>query len=108
MISNKNIKIIEKILSNFIFSTLFFVLIFTRSFFGLKLFGFRLGELFVAFGLVLLVLSSFLYFFNKNIFKNFPYKSFYLFLIFFMISLFVNNGSILSTYTYKSSSFINL
>ena len=46
MISNKNIKIIEKILSNFIFTTLSFVLSFTRSFFGLELFGFRLGELF--------------------------------------------------------------
>ena len=106
MISNKNIKIIEKILSNFIFSILFFVLIFTRSFFGLEIFGFRLGELFVAFGLVLLVLSLFLYFLNKNIFKNFPHKSFYIFLISFMISLFINNGSIFSTYTYKSSSFI--
>ena len=99
-------KIIQKLLSNIIFFTLILTLIFTRSFFGLTIFGFRLGELFVAFGLLLLIFSSILRIINKNTFQYFPYKSFHLFLIFFIFSLFLNDGSLFSTYTFKSSSFI--
>ena len=106
MINNKNTNLFQKLSNNIILLTLIFTLIFTRSFFGLIIFGFRLGELFVGFGIFLIIFNSFLYLTNRNIFKNFPYKSFYFFILFFITSLFFNGGSLLTLYTYKSSSFI--
>lgn len=106
MVNKVDIKFFQKIIVNTIFYILILTLIFTRSFFGIKVFGFRLGELFVAFGLVLLIFFLFLNFLNRNTFRAFPYKSFYLFFIVFGVTFFLNKGSIFSTYTYKSSSFI--
>jgi hypothetical protein len=106
MVNEINIRFFQKIMVNIIFYVLIFTLIFTRSFFGLKVFGFRLGELFVAFGLVLLIFFLFLNFINRNTFRAFHYKSFYLFFIVFGATFLLNKGSIFSTYTYKSSSFI--
>ena len=106
MVNDINIKFFQKIMVNIIFYVLILTLISTRSFFGLTVFGFRLGELFVAFGLVLLIFFLFLNFINRNTFRAFPYKSFYLFFIVFGATFLLNKGSIFSTYTYKSSSFI--
>ena len=78
-------------------------MVFTRSFMGLYFFGFRLGELVVAFGLILILLNLFR--FNLIDFKKISYLLFSLILSFF-ISLFVNGGNILDTYTFKSSSYI--
>ena len=51
----KNNYLFEKIFTNLVFFLILMTMIFTRSFMGIKLFGFRLGELIVGFGLVLLI-----------------------------------------------------
>ena len=92
-------------------STLFTILVFyflvayfNRSFVGIMIFGFRLGEFIVLFGLLL----SLFFFISGNIgFKNNKILLFYrLIILSFLISLFLNNGSFVSIYTYKSSSYI--
>ena len=81
----------------------FLVAYFNRSFVGIMIFGFRLGEFIVLFGLLL----SLFFFISGNIgFKNNKILLFYrLIILSFLISLFLNNGSFVS-YTYKSSSYI--
>jgi len=92
-------------------STLFTILVFyflvayfNRSFVGIMTLGFRLGEFIVLFGLLL----SLFFFISGNIgFKNNKILLFYrLIILSFLISLFLNNGSFVSIYTYKSSSYI--
>jgi len=92
-------------------STLFTILVFyflvayfNRSFVGIMILGFRLGEFIVLFGLLL----SLFFFISGNIgFKNNKILLFYrLIILSFLISLFLNNGSFVSSYTYKSSSYI--
>lgn len=92
-------------------STLFTILVFyflvayfNRSLVGIMIFDFRLGEFIVLFGLLL----SLFFFISGNIgFKNNKILLFYrLIILSFLISLFLNNGSFVSSYTYKSSSYI--
>mgnify|MGYP001157168193 FL=1 len=89
---------------------LFLYLIFGRSFSGVSIFGFRVGELLIAMNL----LFSFLFFpygYLKKYEKFFIFdkKIFFiskLFLFSFLISLFSTGGSLINTYTYRSSSII--
>lgn len=99
----KNYKHTNTILNILFIGALSFVMVFTRSFMGLYFLGFRLGELVVAFGLILILFNLFR--FNSIEFKKTYYLLFSLTLS-FLISLFVNGGSLLDTYTYKSSSYI--
>ena len=95
---------------NFIYSFLIILLmIFGRNFTGLYLFNFRIGELIIGF----LLLSSTLIFIKycfrlKDLRKKESYLHalFFIILISFIVSLFVNNGSVFSLYTYKASSYI--
>ena len=89
---------------------LFLYLIFGRSFSGVSIFGFRVGELLIAMNL----LFSFLFFpygYLKKYEKFFIFdnKIFFiskLFLLSFLISIFSTGGSFINTYTYRSSSII--
>ena len=99
----KNYKHTNTILNILFIGALSFVMVFTRSFMGLYFLGFRLGELVVAFGLILILFNLFR--FNSIEFKKTYYLLFSLILS-LLISLFVNGGSLLDTYTYKSSSYI--
>lgn len=76
--------------------------IFTRSFVGLEIQNFRIGEILVAIGL----LSSpyVLYEFIKN--KNIKSPRFIAILLYlnFILLIFFNNSSLIETYTYKASS----
>ena len=56
-----------KILSHVSFATFLLLLIFTRSFAGVYIFGYRIGEYLVAFGLL-----SFVFFVFKPKFQDFP------------------------------------
>ena len=95
-----------KILNNSIFISLFLSMVFTRSFYGLKIFGFRLGELAVGFGLLLIIIFCISKIIKKNFFSDFPAAPFYIVLITFLCSLLLNKGSLFSQYTFKSSSFL--
>lgn len=87
---------------------LFLIMLFNRSFVGLYIFSFRLGELLTGVGLIfsiifLLIPKKYLeeFYFNKLQF----YSQKLIFISFFVVS-FVNEGNFLSEYTYKSSSYI--
>ena len=96
----------QTLVSNIFFAFIVLTMIFTRSLMGFKLFGFRLGELIVGFGIVLVLSFIIMFIFKNNYLDFFPYKYFFLFLFSFLLSLFMNQGSLLSLYTYKSSSYL--
>ncbi len=102
----KNKYLFDKLFNNLVFFLILMTMIFTRSLMGIKIFGFRLGELIVGFGLVLLILFVILNVIKKFKLNFFPYEYFYLVLFSFTFSLLINNGNILSLYTFKSSSFL--
>lgn len=106
MVINSFKDVLIKILNNLIFISLFLSMVFTRSFYGLKIFGFRLGELTVGFGLLLIIVFCILLIFKKSNFSDFPNTAFYLVFLTFLFSLLLNGGSLFSQYTFKSSSFL--
>ena len=84
---------------------IFFFLLFSRSFMGIYILRFRIGEYVVLFGLLL----SFYY--SYKIFKgNFVDKKIqinYIFIILsFFLSFLISSSSLIETYTFKSSSYI--
>ena len=101
---------ISKSVSNLYFIILFFYLIFGRTFSGIGLFGFRIGEILIA---VCLLFSIFYFPIGKlKVFENnfvFDKKIFILsklFFVSFLFTMFLTNGSFTNTYTYRSSSII--
>ncbi len=89
----------------------FFVLtfLFTRSFIGISIFGLRVGELSMAASLLALffyITYSLLYLNDDNSLPKELNFINLLMIISFVILVIVNNGSFISTYTYKSSSYI--
>ena len=98
-----------KIIAFFVFSFFLFVFLFSRSFVGISVLGFRIGELSMLFSI--LSMAFFIYLnYKSNIYREYVEKRFVLTNIFFLFSFFVvtitNQGSFLSTYTFKSSSYI--
>ena len=94
-------------LSNLIWVFTLSLIMFTRSFVGISFFGFRIGELMVGFGLLVLFISSILtYYYKNSIFDIFPWKYFLALIISFSISLIFSQGTVLSLYTFKSSSYL--
>ena len=93
-----------KILSHLSFATFLLLLIFTRSFAGVYIFGYRIGEYLVAFGLL-----SFVFFVFKPKFQDFPKEIItwvrILFLSFLIVN-FVTYTDIFSRFTFKNSSFV--
>ena len=100
-------KLSVKIISNFIFFATILIIIFTRSFVGLKIFGYRLGELMAGFGLfaTIIFITYILAFQNKK-FKFFPTSSYIVLISIFLLTVFISSGNFLNLYTYKSSSFL--
>ncbi len=101
----KNKTYIE-VFNNLVFFLILATMTFTRSLMGLNVFGFRLGELIVGFGLLLIVIFMILKVFKVFDLIFFPYKYLLLVLTSFLLSLFINKGNIFSLYTFKSSSFL--
>ena len=89
---------------------LFLYLIFGRSFSGVGIFGFRIGELLIATNLLFSVLFfPYGYLSKYQKFFIFDKKIFLIskvFLLSFLISLFTLGGSLITPYTYRSSSII--
>lgn len=98
----------NKLFKYLVFSFFVLVFVFARSFMGIYIFGFRIGELAMGFSLLIFIFSM-ATFYSSNIFNNSNKKIF--FITFFLISItFIvnvfNNGNSISTYTFRSSSYI--
>ena len=91
-----------------IFIFIIFILIFARSFVGIYIFGFRIGEYLVVGSLVLTILALTAYLFNQDVFGKLikVVRIHFLLVLSFIAIMFLTNSSFLSTYTYKSSSYI--
>ena len=92
------------IISAYIFLMFFFV----RSFMGIYIYKFRVGEYLILFSLLIFL---FILLFNKRIisFEVFDKKLFYiqmLIFISFLISVSYSNSNLTETYSFKSSSYI--
>tara|TARA_B100000029_G_scaffold511546_2_gene605862 strand:- start:1031 stop:2398 length:1368 start_codon:yes stop_codon:yes gene_type:complete len=83
-------------------------LIFSRSFLGLYLFNFRIGEYLIAFSLLLFI-GTLIAFVRSDLFMKFPKETkfiLYSFFIYFFINALLSNSSFFDPYTYKTSSYI--
>jgi len=85
---------------------LIMLMVFSRSLTGLYLFGFRLGELIIGFGIFLSIFMVFNFFINKKNKHKLLNKYYLVLLMLFLLSLFVNRGDLNSLYSFKSSSYI--
>lgn len=81
----------------------FSILLFSRSFVGIKISSFRLGELLVLISLLLLI---FLLFFKNTLFLKKIKLNIVLIIISFLITSYLNEADYLLPYTFKSSSYI--
>ncbi len=109
----KTIQILKNEKLNSILQILFFgffgcVILFNRSFVGLYIFGFRLGEILTGVGLLISLIFLILpkKYLSNFYFNNFQYYGSKLIVLSFFLINIINNGSFTSTYTYKSSSYI--
>ena len=100
---------INRIIGLLYFANLSLYMLFGRTYSGLYISSFRIGELIIGFFLLLnlLILILPIKYLESNI--NFNSKIIYtykLIIVSFFVILFLNNGSITDVYSYKSSSYI--
>ena len=100
----KILKLSSILVSIFLLLTFTFV----RSFMGIFIFGYRLGELVIGGSLLLsfVFLLYYLFFDKENIINKQIYYCHLLIIISFFVSLFIGGGELNSSYTYKASSYI--
>ena len=103
---NKKFKNLNLFITNSIFAFSILIMIFTRSFVGIRFFGFRLGELMVGFGLLIILIFLISQIFLSKKFEFFPTNYYLLLLVSFFVSLFINKGDLFNLYTFKSSSYL--
>ena len=92
----------KNLLILFVYSGLLLLATFTRSFVGLKILNFRIGEGLVAIGLISSLYVFYEFFKNKNI-QSPNFIAILLYLNFALL-IFFNNSSLINTYIYKASS----
>jgi hypothetical protein len=107
-LKNKDYKNLNSLIQFLFFIPFMSVMLFNRSFIGLYIFGFRLGELLTGLGLFIAIIFLIL---PKNklndfYFNNVQFYTLKLIILSFIVVNFLNNGSFFNTYTYKSSSYI--
>lgn len=105
MLQNKIPQLIL-IISKFFLLFVLISSIFTRSFLGIYIFEFRLGEYVVALGLFFLFVILFLYPKYKSVFGDNLINSYFLIVFLFFVNLIIDSSSPISTYIFKSSSYI--
>lgn len=83
------------------------VFIFSRTFMGIYIFGFRVGEIMMGVSLLFFVISI-IFFRNEviNLFDKNLYITTIFIILIFVINVIYSNSSFINTYTYKSSSYI--
>ena len=86
------------------------LLLFTRPFVGLSIFGYRLGELLIVFGFLISIFSTFVLLYKplRTMFElsNASQLIFSAILISFYVSTFLYDTNLFASYTYKMSSYI--
>lgn len=103
MISNRTFQQIVKFIT---VSTLFLISIFSRSFIGIYIFGYRIGEYLVLFAFLVSIILIIKYQYFKTLISSNLYV-FHIFLILnFIVSLFFYQANFTDTYIFKSSSYI--
>ena len=98
-------KKVFSLITNIFLFFIFFAFIFSRSFVGIYIFDFRIGELIVGLTLIIFIYSLIFDFQNNRLKvfdKNFR-KIFILIFFSFLLNAFYSNSNFFSTYTYKSS-----
>ena len=98
---------ISKFLIGIYFMLLYLIFIFSRSFLGIYIFGFRIGEYLVAFSVFCTFFT--LIYFKKNILSLSDkkiLKIFWLMILYFLLSTFFRRESFLNPELYKHSSFL--
>lgn len=95
-----------KVIQNLVFLFMLSTLVFGRSFMGLYIFNFRVGELLIGLSLIssLLLLIDFSNF--QNILGSKAINFHILIFFSFLLSQLINQGNFLNEYTYKSSSYL--
>ncbi len=94
---------IKNIISPLILISIFLSMVFTRSFVGLEILGFRLGEFVVLTGYLLLIFIC-LKFYQEDFNNN--YLIFILIFTYFVLQLIFTKADLLNSYTFKAGSFI--
>jgi len=94
---------IKNIISPLILISIFLSMVFTRSFVGLEILGFRLGEFVVLTGYLLLIFNC-LKFYQEDFNNN--YLIFILIFTYFVLQLIFTKADLLNSYTFKAGSFI--
>ena len=94
---------IKNIISPLILISIFLTMVFTRSFVGLEILGFRLGEFVVLTGYLLLIFIC-LKFYQEDFNNN--YLIFILIFTYFVLQLIFTKADLLNSYTFKAGSFI--
>ena len=94
----------KNLLSLLVYFGLLLLAIFARSFVGIEILNFRIGEGLVAIGLISSVYVIYEFFKNKK-FKSPNFIAILLYLN-FVILIFFNGSNLIDTYVYKSSSYI--
>ena len=87
----------------------FLVYLFTRTFMGVYLIKFRIGELAILFSLIVLIFSLIFYKRVNHLNKLLNSKIYFLNVLIiasFFLLVFISKGSLLNTYTFKSSTYI--
>lgn len=103
MIKNKTTQQIVKFVT---VSTIFLLSIFSRSFIGIYLFGYRIGEYLVLFGFLASIVLIIKYQYFKKLISNKLYVFHILLILNFIVSLFYFQATFSNTYIFKSSSYI--
>ena len=91
-----------------VFGIVILSLFFARPFVGLQYLGFRLGEFLTLAGLIVCLIFFFLpkKYQKFTLFNDFQFYSFKLIILSFFLVTIITGGDFLSSYTYKSSSYI--
>tara|TARA_Y100000389_G_scaffold205113_1_gene263377 strand:+ start:1212 stop:2483 length:1272 start_codon:yes stop_codon:yes gene_type:complete len=96
--------LINKYTSIIFYTIIFCIALFTRSLLGIEIFSFLIGEYIVALALISSLIIIFSYF-KRKIDKNL-FIAISLIYVNFILIIIINDSNLLSTYTFKSSSYI--
>jgi|TARA_Y100000816_G_C26102408_1_gene584660 hypothetical protein len=108
LVDNKYLEKFIQVLQILLFVFLVFTMLFNRSFVGLYIFGFRLGELLTLFGLLigLIFLTLPKKYLRDFYFNDIQFYSLKLIVLSYFLIAYLTNANFLNTYSYKSSSYI--
>ena len=82
------------------------IFIFSRSFMGIYIFGFRVGELSILLSMLILAYNIFNNILKQNKNYNKIDNTIFFIVIFFVVNSFFSDSSLINPYTYKASSYV--